>query len=103
MKRSKDRLPPFVPITKEMINSNAFKRLTNASRVAYLLIKAQCKGSHQVEFRFPYSNAEEYMDRHTFANSIKQLSDFGFIKKTFEGGLYRRTNIYEFIEQWKAL
>jgi len=94
------RLPPFVPITKEMIKSEAFKSLTNAARVAYLLIKAQQRQFDQVDIKFPYSAAVPYMDRHTLSKAVKALEMHGFIEKRFEGGLYRRTNIYTLIDTW---
>lgn len=101
-RKKKDRLPPFVPILKEMIKSEAFKRLTNASRVAYMLIKSQCCRADQDEVKFPYSDAEPYMDRHTWAKSIKQLAEEGFIEKEQQGGLYRRVNIYKLTDHWKG-
>jgi len=91
---------PFVPVVKRMINSPAYKELTHAARVAYLLLKCQCKYNGQPEVEFPYSHAEEWMNRHTFANAIKQLVDYGFIKKTSYGGMYRRTNKYRFVNDW---
>jgi hypothetical protein len=93
----------FVPVVKFMIKSPAFKKLTNASRVAYLLLKAQCNNRDQREVVFPYSHAEDYMNRHTFARSIKQLVDLGFIEKSDFGGLYRRTNVYRLIEDWRKI
>lgn len=91
----------FVPIIKHMIQSPAFKQLTNASRVAYLLLKAQINKSDQREVIFPYGQAEAYMDRKTFARSIRQLCELGFIEKSDFGGLYRRTNVYKFTEEWR--
>lgn len=92
---------PFVPVIKHMIKSRAFKKLSNASRVAYLLLKAQCNESGQREVIFPYSHAEDYMNRHTFGRSIKQLVEMGFIEKSDFGGLYRRTNVYRLTEGWR--
>ncbi len=92
---------PFVPILKDMIKSPAYKKLTNASRTAYLLLKAQCCKFGQDEVKFPFSDAEPYMNRHTFSRSIKQLDALGFIEKSFIGGLYRRTNVYRFTERWR--
>jgi hypothetical protein len=93
----------FVPVVKHMIESPAFKQLTNASRVAYILLKAQINGRGQKEVIFPYKHAEPYMDRHTFGRSIKQLVELGFIEKSALGGLYRRTNIYRFVETWRKI
>lgn len=84
-----------------MIKSEAFKKLTNAARVTYLLLKAQCCKPNQVEVKFPYTDALPYMNKHTYSRSIKQLIELGFIEKTQEGGLYRRTNIYRFVESWR--
>lgn len=97
------KLPPFVPILKDMIKSEAYKQLTNASRTAYLLLKLQCKHYDDNEVKFPYSHAEPYMNRHTFGASIDQLVKLGFIEKSFLGGLFRRTNLYKFIETWEGI
>lgn len=91
----------FVPILKHMIESPAFMNLTNPARVAYLLLKAQCNKYGQNEVKYPYSHAEKYMDRHTFQNAIRQLIENGFIEKSSYGGLYRRTNVYKFVEAWR--
>jgi len=100
-KKKNNRLPPFAYITKEMIASESFKQLTNASRVAYLLLVSQCRSNDQKEVKFPYSHAKEYMKTNTFARAIKQLAEKGFIVKEQSGGLYRRTNIYSFSNDWK--
>ena len=87
---------------KDMLKHTAYMKLTNASRVTYLLLKLQVKHYEQAEVKFPVSHAEEYMEKHTFLRSIKQLIEFGFISKTSQGGLYRRTNIYKFIDDWRG-
>ena len=94
---------PFVPVIKHMIKSPAFKKLSNASLVAYLLLKSQCNESGQREVLFPYGDAEKYMKRAIFARSIKQLAELGFIEKSSYGGLYRRTNVYRFMEGWRQI
>jgi len=97
----KSRIPPFVYITKEMLRSDAFKKISHASKTTLLLLRAQVKNHDQAEVKFPYSQAEEYMNRHTFARSIRELEKIGFIKKTQSGGLYRRTNIYTLCGEWE--
>ena len=94
---------PFVPMLKHMIKSPAYKKLTNASRVAYLLLRTQVNGDGQQEVKFPYTDAEPYMKRHTFSRSIKQLEELGFIEKSQHGGMYRKTNSYLFIEKWREI
>jgi hypothetical protein len=92
---------PFVPILKHMINHDSFKQLTNAARVAYMLLLAQKKSTSDNDVIFPYSHAEPYMNRHTFSRSIKQLIELGFIERSSFGGMYRRTNQYRFVEDWR--
>jgi hypothetical protein len=92
---------PFVPILKHMINHESFKQLTNAARVAYMLLQAQKKTNGDTEVIFPYTHAEQWMNRHTFSRSIKQLIKLGFIERSSFGGLFRRTNQYRFIEDWR--
>ena len=93
----------FVPVLRHMIESEAFKKLTNASRVAYLLLKSQIKNGDQKEIIFPYAHAQPYMNRNTFGRAIKQLIEFGFIEKMQYGGLYRRTNVYRLSEKWRKI
>ena len=102
MGRKKNRLPPFVFITKAMLKSDAYKELTNASRTAFLLLKAQCCKQDQQEVIFPYSHALDYMKTNTFSRSIKQLMDIGFIDKKQSGGLFRKVNIYSFSNRWET-
>ncbi len=89
-------------ITNEVICSHAFKSLTNAARTAYTLMRAQVKKKNQSEVIYPYSHAVDYMERRTFAKSIRQLIDVGFIDKKQSGGLFRRTNIYLFSDKWRS-
>ncbi len=93
----------FVPIMKDMISSPAFLNLTNASRVAYLLLKAQCCKFDQKEIKFPYSDAEKYMQKQTFADAIKKLEENGFIEKAQVGGLFRKTNVYSLTDKWRTI
>ena len=93
----------LVPILKHMINSQAFKNLSNPARVAYLLLKAQCNKFGQNEVKYPYSHAQTYMDKKTFNKALKQLTENGFIEKSSYGGLYRRTNVYKFVEAWRKV
>ncbi len=94
---------PFVAVIKYMLRSPAYKKLRNPARVAHLLLSAQRYQAGQREVKFPYSEAQQYMDRHTFSRAIRQLVELGFIEKTQYGGLYRRTNIYRFIEDWRKV
>lgn len=95
MKRKKSgRLPPFTPTPNNLIDSDCYKKLTNAARVAYLLLCRQKKRFDQTEVCLPYSHAVDYMHKITWNTAIKQLAAEGLIEITQKGGLFRKTNIY---------
>jgi len=96
------KLPPFIPTLKEMIRSPAYQKLSNSARVAYLLLCSQRNPWNQSEVIFPYSHAEPYMRSQAWKSAITQLNEGGFIKIRQQGGLYRVTNIYCFIDSWKG-
>jgi hypothetical protein len=91
---------PFIHVTKRMFDSESYKQLTNASRVALLLLRRQVNGKGQGEIVCPYSAALAYMNKNTFSRAIKQLIKLGFIEKQQMGGMFRRTNTYRFSDKW---
>ena len=94
----------YAMIFNEVIKSPAYKKLTNTARTAFTLLRAQVKKKGQVEVIFPYTHAApDYMERRSFSKAINQLIEVGFIDKKQSGGLYRRTNIYQFSERWRAV
>lgn len=101
--KKSNKLPPFAPLLRIEAKSPAFKALTNAARVTYMLLKLQRNYAGQEEVSFPYSAAEEYMTRHTYSRSLKQLERMCFISKSQYGGLYRRTNVFRFEDGWKYI
>jgi hypothetical protein len=92
--------PGFAMITNEVIHSPAYKFLTNTSRTAFTLLRAQVKKKGQSKVKYPYSQAADYMTSRSFTKAINQLIEVGFIEKKQSGGLYRRTNIYLFSDKW---
>ena len=91
----------FAMVKNEVIKSDAYKSLTNSARTAYTLLLAQIKKKGQSEVKYPYSAAADYMQQRTFTKAINQLIEIGFIIKKQSGGLYRRTNIYQFSDTWR--
>ena len=102
MSKKKNRLPPFIYITKEMFHSPAFKKLSNSAKIAFLLLQDQIIQPNQAKIRLPYTQVTEYMTDRTFGRAITQLIDQGFIKKIHQGGLYGGMNEYQFIDTWKS-
>lgn len=103
-KKKKNRLPPFVAITKEMLRSAAWESLSNAERVAYLHLRAKCMSANSEEMiACTYREMEKIMDRHTFRTALLSLVEYGFIVIHQRGGLHRKRNFYAFSEQWKNI
>ena len=91
----------FTAIYDDMLYSDGYSELTNAARVAYLLLKSQCYKSNQKSVKFSYNAAQRFMTRHTFSRAVKQLVEVGFVDKSQQGGLTRRSNVYTFSERWR--
>jgi len=87
----------------DIIRSVAFSNLSNASRVALILILNQRRSVDQKEVKFPYHDAIIYMHRTTFAGTIRYLEQAGFLIKNQIGGTYRKTNVYVFTDKWRDL
>lgn len=101
MSRSKNKLPPFVPVLKQMLKSNAWKMLSNPARVAYIHMKAKMCTPYPEPVTLSYREMEPFMRQETFSKATKQLEKYEFIKIVQKGGLYRRRNYYTFIEGWR--
>ena len=111
-KRDKvNRLPPFVAITWQQLNSAAFIDLCHYARAAlpYFLGKVklpyQDPSRLQTPFSFPYSEAKRLgFPTSTFSKAIKQLVHHGFIDPYRKGGCYgdlKVSNQFTLSERWK--
>lgn len=100
-RQKKKKNSRFVMMPWEIVDSYAWEQLTNASRVAYLHLRQQIVSSDQEEIILTYRKMEPIMDRHTYANSISQLLDMGFITMQQRGGLHRKKNIYRLSNEWR--
>lgn len=102
MGRKKNRLPPFVPILKDMIQGEAWEAISNPARVAYVHLKSKCFSASNAEITLSFKEMERIMDRHTFSSALNQLEEHGFIIKTQKGGLFRKRNYFKIIDQWRS-
>ncbi len=102
-RRVKNRLPPFVPVFREMLKSRAWEKLGCPARVAYVHLKAKCNGQGGEELTLSYKEMERFMHRHTFSGALRELEEYGFISRTQRGGLYRRRNYFKVIDEWKKI
>jgi len=101
-KRRKQKPPPYVMIEQKMLKSEAWRRIGNASRVAYIHIRARFFWPPSGEQELLHKDMEEIMDHKTFAKAIRDLEKNGFISRSQQGGLYRRRNKFRISEEWKV-
>ena len=96
MSRKKDsnRLPPFVPLPWELLNSRAYKDLKYASAKSLPLFLGKIKESYRdiqrylIEFSFSYREAKQHgYAPATFSKIIRELVGKGFIDPVDKGGL----------------
>jgi len=108
----KNRLPPFVPIVWDILNSKAYIELPpSASKMLpYFLGKVQRipyndVGRYETTFSLTYSEAARLgFGRTTFSNIIKSLMLFGFIDPVKKGGLRsfgNTKNIFKLSKRWQ--
>ncbi|MBA4349614.1 MAG: hypothetical protein C0415_06485 [Thermodesulfovibrio sp.] len=110
-KKHGNKLPPFVALTWEMLNSKAYKELNYASAKALSYFLGKFKGSYHDPqrylsgFSFSYSEAKTYrFSSATFSKIIQELVAKGFIDPVDRGGLRsdgKSYNLFKLSERWK--
>jgi hypothetical protein len=93
----------FVPFPVEVMESMAWKKLTNAARVAYLHIRKTWWFDEQKPVSVTYTAMERFMERDTFSEALKLLEGRGLIKKTQTGGLFRKRNYFNMSDEWRRM
>jgi hypothetical protein len=98
----------FVPVTYEMIESEAYKKLTGAALKALLLCMRKVKtheNRYSIEFFLTYPEARKQgLWDSAFARGMKQLQEVGFIECVMKGGMRLDRNacsIYRLSLRWK--
>ncbi|MBF0542304.1 MAG: hypothetical protein HQK91_12745 [Nitrospirae bacterium] len=94
-KRKSGKLPPFVPLLWDMLNSPAYKDLapSSAKVLPYFLGKPKINMSKQTEFyganfNFTYSEAKKYgFASKTYERCLIELLAKGFIDIVWKGGI----------------
>lgn len=109
------KLPPFVPLLWDVLNSKAFKKLpaSSAKALPYFLGKAGKESKltplnpdfYNQHIQFPYSEAKGLgFASGTFANIIQTLVRYGFIDPVERGGIksfgYGKST-FKASERWK--
>ena len=107
----KKHLPPFVPITYEIMDSKAYKSLrpSAAKALPYFFRKVKIHYNkperHLADFTFSYQEAKKCgFANGTFHRVICDLIEKGFIDPKDKGGLRgdcKSYNVFRLSERWK--
>lgn len=91
---SNNKLPPFVPLTWELLNSKAYRELPPSAAKALPYFKGKVKvpfrdiARYTTPFQFPYSEALRLgFARATFSEIIRNLVHYGFVDPHTRGAL----------------
>ena len=108
----KNKLPPFVALTWELLNSKAYKDLTPTAKgvLPYFLGKIkrplQDPQYYQENFIFPYAEAVKLgYAKKTFYRAINSLYQFGFVDIIEIGGLRgsgKTSSKFKLANRWKG-
>lgn len=106
------RLPPFVALPWQLLNSSAYKKLpqSGAKALPYFLGKVKRPfidpERYTIEFAFSYPEGLRHGFSHTtFAKIIRDLEAFGFIDWIVQGGLRgkgRGYNRFRLSRRWET-
>ena len=85
----KKRLPPFVPMLIETLETPAWRAMLPASRCLYLALKRRCSPKNNSSIFISHRDAAEELglSRPTVARSFHELEHYGFIVNTARGCL----------------
>lgn len=110
-KDKRKRLPPFVPLTWEMLNHQAYKDLppSAAKALPYFLGKVKLDfddpSRFTTEFSFSYREAKSFgFALGTFSKIIRDLIRYGFLDPMDKGGLRgdcKSNNLFCLSRRWK--
>jgi hypothetical protein len=111
-KKEKYKLPPFVPVLNDEMDSKAYRDLPGSAAKALVYFKRidgklfrKYRDDYNGIFDFTYSEAKRLgFARSTFSKVIGELHDKGFIDIISVGGLRgagRSNSKYKLIEKWR--
>ena len=102
----------YASIYVPMLQSKAYRNLTNGARTLYTFMKAQYRGAHlaehlETEFVFNWAMANKtyglYTNKRQFYTDIDRLVQNGFIEVVEHGKNTRTKNIYRYSDKWKSI
>jgi hypothetical protein len=109
-KKKSEKMPPFVPLRMDCMESTAYVSLTGSAAKLYGYFIRSCiratRGAPNTitQFNFTYSEAGKYgFARRTFHDALKALEHNGFVEIVTVGGLrgFGHTNsVYKLSGRW---
>src|ERR1700690_1428522 len=109
-RKTPNKLPPFVPLLWDVLNSEAYKSITYAAAKALPYFLGKFKGSYSdpqrylFAFQFSYSEGKRYgFASATFSKVIQELVRKGFIDPVDKGGLRsdgKSCNLFRLSQRW---
>ena len=89
--KDKGRLPPFVPLLKETLDSPAWRATSHGAKALYVALKCRHNGKFNNNGRIYLSQRKAAQEINSHTNQIKrwfrELQFYGFIVMTIPGGL----------------
>ena len=98
-KRPRNKLKPFVPIRRDMLESPEWRKLSCKAKVIYIEFKYWALGE-TTKIKLEYSKLTDMMSSQTISNGFKELQDAGFIRQISKGGMYGSPAIYDLIGKY---
>jgi hypothetical protein len=82
--RSRDRLPPFVPLFRETLAAAAYRQLSFGARALFTALRSHCVKNNGHVYLSQRDAEEElgHKSRNDIANWYRELAHYGFIVQT---------------------
>lgn len=90
--------PKFIRVYHDLMLNKNFMSLKKSSKLVYFYMLDYSVGNR--EFEFPHSIYSKIASRQTFQESIKELTENGFIEIIECGQNTRTPNKYQFSSKW---
>jgi len=92
-----NKLRPFVPMRRDMLDNPSFRGLSSNAKVIYLYLRKNTNGRFQDKVALPYSELKDMMAPGTISKGFKELTEAGFIKQVSKGGMYGAPAFYKLV------
>lgn len=94
MRRSKGKLPSFVALSRSMLKSPEWRKLSPTTMIVYVYLKNKYVKTNNGQIELHYSELRDILAPATISKALKRLKLDGWITATRIGGLYRYSNQY---------